>query len=129
MTRLPSHFGKPDTEHRRSLLGREQHSVSIRQAAVAELAKTAPRADGIDVQLTECVSSWLDSRTTLIGCASGHLLVATVPSEGGIVRRIMVGAFMLPQPQTQIKINIKLQIQIDIQTQAQSSDLSSVVRR
>lgn len=57
---------------------------------MAEVAKTASRADGIDVQLRDCAVTWLEDRTALIGCASGQLLVATLPLEGGSVRRILV---------------------------------------
>ncbi len=53
-------------------------------------AKGAPRAEGIDVELDAARLAWLDSRTAVVGTKSGQLLAATLPSEAGAVRRILV---------------------------------------
>lgn len=34
--------------------------------------------------------AWLDARTAVIGAKSGQLLAATLPLDGGTVRRIQV---------------------------------------
>ena len=54
------------------------------------MAKTAPRAEGIDAELDAARVAWLDDRTAVIGTKSGQLLAATLAVEGGAVRRIRV---------------------------------------
>ncbi len=56
------------------------------------MAKSAPRAEAIDVELDAARIGWLDARTAMIGAKSGQLLAATLAAEGGSVRRIQVMA-------------------------------------
>ncbi len=60
------------------------------QGAVPEAAKKAPRAEGIDQRLSGCTFAWLSARSALVGTAAGELLAATLPLEGGSVKRIQV---------------------------------------
>ncbi len=59
---------------------------------MAEVARDAPRAVGIDQQLDQCSFAWLEARGVLVGTASGQLLVATLPQEGGSVKRIQASS-------------------------------------
>ncbi len=62
------------------------------QETAPAVAKSAPRAEGIDVELDAARIGWLDERTAMIGAKSGQLLAATLAAEGGSVRRIQVMA-------------------------------------
>ena len=52
------------------------------------MAKSAPRAEGIDAELDIARVTWLPGGTALLLLRSGQMLLASLQVEGGVVRRI-----------------------------------------
>ena len=60
------------------------------QDAAPAAAKSAPRAEGIDAELDAAHVTWLSGGAAVLLLRSGQMLLASLQTEGGLVRRIQV---------------------------------------
>lgn len=62
----------------------------ILQEAAPAAANGAPRAEGFDLDLTDCSGVWLADNSLLLGLASGQLILVNVQIEGSSAKRLKV---------------------------------------
>jgi hypothetical protein len=52
------------------------------------VAKSAPRAEGVDAELDAAHVTWLPGGAALLLLRSGQMLLASLDADGGVARRI-----------------------------------------
>ncbi|CAL8463354.1 g2888 [Coccomyxa elongata] len=95
--------------HARVAKHARQYVYNVHPEAAPSAASSAPRAEGLELDLADCSGAWLADTTLLLGLASGQLILVNVQSEGSSAKRLKVSkAQGAPPPSCMCKVGPEL---------------------